>query len=188
MCETIFNPNSCDSSLSPWCWPVNAIKHSANPINPTVSVPCLITSCNVSSGESSSEPCHIPCPIKNGKFLTFLFPCICILSRSWSITKSIFSSKSSKNSSIFAFERPFTIPCFIPNLGRLIVVNDKFPLPLATSSPHTFPITLVLHPIYVVSVSGWPGLYDFKLKGASKKLKLGNNLFAETLHDNLNKS
>ena len=188
MCETIFKPNSCASSLSPWCFPVKAIKHSANPINPTVNVPCFITSFSVSSGERLSDPLHIPCPIKNGKFFTLLFPWISILSRSWSITKSIFSSNSLKKPSKSFFVRPFTIPYLIPNLGKLIVVNDRFPLPLATSSPQTLPITLVLQPIYVVSVSGLPGIYVFKLNGASKKLKLGNNLFAETLHDNLNKS
>ena len=40
----------------------------------------FITSCNLSLQLNLSEPLQIPCPIRNGKFLTFLLPCISILS------------------------------------------------------------------------------------------------------------
>ena len=42
-----------------------------------------------------------------------------------------------------------TIPCLIPILGKLIDVNDKFPLPgvICLSGSTTLPITLVRHPM-----------------------------------------
>ncbi len=43
-------------SLSPWCFPVRAMRHSARPMKPIPRVPWLITFSMVSSGSRPSEP------------------------------------------------------------------------------------------------------------------------------------
>ena len=84
----------------------------------------------------------------------FFLHCISYLSKSWSFTKSNFSSSSVKNpfSSALSLE---IIPCFIPNLGKFIEVVDNVPLPTDTAlfESTTFSNTLFPIPVYATSVS-----------------------------------
>ena len=72
MCPTISSPRAWDAPLSPWCFPVRALRHSASPMNPRESDPCRSTGRTASFQPSFSESIQIPCPIRKGKFLTFL--------------------------------------------------------------------------------------------------------------------
>ena len=144
-------PSSCASSLSPWCFPVKAIRHSASPMKPMPSVPWLMTRSMVSFGLRFSHPDQ-RADISNGNCLAsavfwklyLLQSCFAVISNS--------SSSFTKNCSILCDLSSMPMHS-IAILTMFIVENDKLPRAIDVFSPKRFSKTRVLQPI--VATSYW---------------------------------